>query len=37
LRVACDLPEHLPVTDAERRLVATAFADLIREILAEPE
>jgi hypothetical protein len=37
LRVVCDLPEHLPVTDAERRLVATAFADLIREILAEPE
>lgn len=37
LRVVCDLPDHLAVTDAERRLVATAFADLIREILTEPE
>jgi hypothetical protein len=35
--VSLDLPLAFPVTDAEVRLVAAYFGDLINQIVSEPE
>jgi hypothetical protein len=35
--IVTDLPETLPVTDDERRLISVYLGDMIRQILSEPE